>query len=140
MSQIIGGFFDILIGLIFSVYFLASKEKLCAQLKKCVRAILSEERYTSFFIFLKDTDKKFGSFIIGKIVDSLIIGVIAFIVLAIIGMPYYPLVSVIVCVTNVIPFIGPFIGAIPCAFIILTESPVYCLIFVIFILLLQQLD
>ncbi len=140
MSQIIDGFFDILIGLIFSVYFLASKEKLCAQLKKCVRAILSEERYTSFFIFLKDTDKKFGSFIIGKIVDSLIIGVIAFIVLAIIGMPYYPLVSVIVCVTNVIPFIGPFIGAIPCAFIILTESPVYCLIFVLFIFLLQQLD
>ncbi len=140
MSQIIGGFFDIIIGLIFSVYFLASKEKLCAQLKKCVRALLSDEHYTSFFVFLKDTDKKFGSFIIGKIVDSLIIGVIAFIVLAIIGMPYYPLVSVIVCVTNVIPFIGPFIGAIPCAFIILTDSPVYCLIFIIFIFLLQQLD
>ena len=140
MSQIIGGFFDIIIGLIFSVYFLASKEKLCAQLKKCVRAILSDKQYTSFFVFLKDTDKKFGSFIIGKIVDSLIIGVIAFVVLAIIGMPYYPLVSVIVCVTNVIPFIGPFIGAIPCAFIILIESPVYCLIFVIFIILLQQLD
>ena len=140
ISQIIGGFFDILIGLIFSVYFLASKEKLCAQIKKCIRALLSEEKYNSFFVFLKDTDKKFGSFIIGKIVDSLIIGVIAFIVLAIIGMPYYPLVSVIVCVTNVIPFIGPFIGAIPCAFIILTESPVYCLIFVVFIFLLQQLD
>ena len=139
MSQIIGGFFDIIIGLIFSVYFLASKERLCAQLKKCVRAILSDKHYTSFFVFLKDTDKKFGSFIIGKIVDSLIIGVIAFVVLAIIGMPYYPLVSVIVCVTNVIPFIGPFIGAIPCAFIILIESPVYCLIFVIFIILLQQL-
>ncbi len=140
ISQIVGGFFDVLIGLIFSAYFLASKEKLCAQLKKCIRALLSDKNYSSFFVFLKDTDKKFGSFIIGKIVDSLIIGVIAFIVLAIIGMPYYPLVSVIVCVTNVIPFIGPFIGAIPCAFIILTESPVYCLIFVVFIFLLQQLD
>ncbi len=140
ISQIVGGFFDILIGFIFSVYFLASKERLCAQLKKCIRALLSDKNYNSFFVFLKDTDKKFGSFIIGKIVDSLIIGVITFVVLAIIGMPYYPLVSVIVCVTNIIPFIGPFIGAIPCAFIILIESPIYCLIFVIFIIVLQQLD
>lgn len=140
MSQIIDGIFDIIIGLIFSVYFLASKEKLCAQLKKCVRALLSDKQYKSFFVFLKDTDKKFGGFMVGKLLDSLIIGVITFVVLAIIGMPYYPLVSAIICVTNVIPFIGPFIGAIPCAFIILIESPVYCLIFVVFIILLQQLD
>ena len=134
------GFKNILIGLIFSAYFLASKEKLLAQIRKILRSILPDKLYFSFYEFAHDADKKFGSFIIGKIVDSLIIGLITFIVLAIIGMPFYPLISVIVCITNVIPFIGPFIGAIPCAFIVLTVSPWYCLIFIIFIIILQQID
>ena len=133
-------FKNIFIGLIFSVYFLGAKEKLCAQIKKIIRCFLSEKSYKSFFEFLEDTDKMFGSFIVGKIVDSLIIGFITFVVLGIIGMPYYPLISVIVCITNVIPFIGPFIGAVPCAFIVLMVSPVYCAIFIVFIFVLQQID
>ena len=140
VSTFFVGFKNVLIGLIFSIYFLASKERLASQFRKIVRSILSDRSYVSFYDFLEDTDKKFGSFIIGKIIDSLIIGFISFVVLAIIDMPYYPLISVIICITNVIPFIGPFIGAIPCAFIVLTVSPWYCLVFVIFIIILQQID
>lgn len=134
------GFKNVIIGTIFSIYFLASKEKLSAQLRKVFRSLLGEKAYYTFFEFLSDTDKKFGSFIVGKIIDSLIIGFITLVFLGIIGMPYYPLISVIICITNLIPFIGPFIGAIPCAFIVLTVSPLYCLIFVIFIIVLQQID
>ncbi|MBQ7822509.1 MAG: AI-2E family transporter [Clostridia bacterium] len=140
VSDFFVGFKNVLIGMIFSIYFLAAKEKLAAQIRKIIRSLLSEKAYRAFYEFLDDTDKKFGSFIIGKIIDSLIIGFITLVVLGIIGMPYYPLISVIVCITNVIPFIGPFIGAVPCAFIVLTVSPWYCLVFVIFIIILQQID
>ncbi len=140
ISDVFVVFKNIFIGVIFSVYFLSTKEKLGAQIRKLLRSILSRKAFNSFYEFLGDTDKKFGSFIVGKIVDSLIIGFITFACLGIIGMPYYPLISVIVCITNVIPYIGPFIGAIPCAFIVLMVSPWYCLIFVIFIIVLQQID
>lgn len=84
--------------------------------------------------------KTFGGFISGKIVDSVIIGILCYIITAIIGTPYGLLVSVIVGVTNVIPFFGPYLGAIPSAFIILMVNPLQCLYFLIFILLLQQFD
>ena len=84
--------------------------------------------------------KVFGGFIIGKIVDSIIIGILCFLGLSVMNMPYTLLVSVIVGVTNVIPFFGPFIGAIPSALLILLVSPIQCLYFLIFILVLQQFD
>lgn len=89
---------------------------------------------------LRHSDKIFGGFISGKILDSLIIGILCFICLSILKMPYTILVSVVVGVTNVIPFFGPFIGAIPSAFLILVVNPQQCLIFLIFILILQQVD
>ena len=82
----------------------------------------------------------FGGFIIGKIIDSLIIGVICFIGLSILNMPYTMLVSVIVGVTNVIPFFGPYIGAIPSAILILLADPLKGLYFIIFVIALQQFD
>ena len=82
----------------------------------------------------------FGGFIIGKLLDSLIIGILCFILLTIMKMPYVLLVSVIVGVTNISPFFGPFIGAIPSAFLILLVSPRQCLYFIGLILLLQQFD
>lgn len=85
-------------------------------------------------------DYIFSGFVRGKLLDSLIIGILCFIGCSILKMPYTPLVSVIVGVTNVIPFFGPFLGAIPCALLILLVSPLKCLYFVIFIFLLQQLD
>ena len=82
----------------------------------------------------------FSGFISGKLLDSLIVGIICFVCLTILQMPYALLVSVIVGVTNIIPMFGPFIGAIPSAFLVLLVSPTKCLIFLIFIIILQQLD
>ena len=132
--------FDILIGLIVMVYLLNMKEKLLAQAKmiiygvfplKIANKVIEEGRYVH---------QVFGGFIIGKLLDSLIIGLVCFVLLGFANMPYVLLVSVIVGVTNVIPFFGPFIGAIPSAFLILLSDPMKCLYFLIFILLLQQFD
>ena len=132
--------FDILIGLIVRVYLLNMKEKLLAQAKmiiygvfplKIANKVIEEGRYVH---------QVFGGFIIGKLLDSLIIGLICFVLLGFANMPYVLLVSVIVGVTNVIPFFGPFIGAIPSAFLILLSDPMKCLYFLIFVLLLQQFD
>ena len=132
--------FDILIGLIVMVYLLNMKEKLLAQAKmiiyglfplKIANKVIEEGRYVH---------QVFGGFIIGKLLDSLIIGLICFVLLGFANMPYVLLVSVIIGVTNVIPFFGPFIGAIPSAFLILLSDPMKCLYFLIFILLLQQFD
>ena len=132
--------FDILVGLIVMVYLLNMKEKLLAQAKmiiygvfplKIANKVIEEGRYVH---------QVFGGFIIGKLLDSLIIGLICFVLLGFANMPYVLLVSVIVGVTNVIPFFGPFIGAIPSAFLILLSDPMKCLYFLIFVLLVQQFD
>ncbi len=131
---------NILIGLIVMVYLLNMKEKLLTQLKmivygifpvKVANKLLSEGRYVH---------QVFGGFIIGKLVDSLIIGILCFILLNFMRMPYVLLISVIIGVTNVIPFFGPFIGAIPSAFFILLVNPTKCFWFIGFIFLLQQFD
>ena len=138
--KILGALKNILLGTILAIYFLASKEKLCAQLKKILASFTSRRTYLNVIRLLRFTDKTFGGFLIGKIIDSIIIGVLTCVVLAIFKIPYYPLISVIVGVTNVIPFFGPFIGAIPSAFIIFIVSPMKALVFVILILFIQQLD
>ena len=139
-SGVVLAVFDILIGLIVMVYLLNMKEKLLAQAKmiiygvfplKIANKVIEEGRYVH---------QVFGGFIIGKLLDSLIIGLICFVLLGFANMPYVLLVSVIVGVTNVIPFFGPFIGAIPSAFLILLSDPMKCLYFLIFVLLLQQFD
>lgn len=129
-----------LLGLVLSIYFLLAKEQLLAQTKKVLRTMLSPERYELLLADAKIVDENFGGFFFGKIFDSLIIGVLCFISMAIIGIPYYPLVSLIVGVTNIIPFFGPIIGAIPSAFIIFIASPIDAVWFIILILVIQQLD
>lgn len=131
---------DLIIGIVISVYFLYSKETLSARLKKLTYAILPKRGGDLVFEYAKLTNKTFGGFIIGKILDSAIIGVLAFIFLAILRIPHYQLVSVIIGITNVIPFFGPFIGAIPSAFIIFIADPKKTIIFIIFIIILQQID
>lgn len=128
------------IGIIVSIYFLFSKEKLCAQVKKTCYAFFNRKRAARMVRVTRKTKKTFEGFIIGKIIDSIIIGVLTFFVLMIFKMPYYPLVAVIVGVTNVIPFFGPFIGAIPSAFIIFIADPVKSFWFLVIILGIQQLD
>ena len=129
-----------LIGLIVMVYLLNIKELLAGQGKKIIYSLFPVKIANDIVSEIRFVHKVFGGFIIGKLVDSLIIGILCFLCLSFMDMPYYLLISVIVGVTNVIPFFGPFIGAIPSAFLVLLVSPMRCLYFLIFILLLQQFD
>ena len=137
---VVSVFFNILVGIIVSVYVLKDKEKFVAQFKKLFYSTMSYKKANNTIAFWRLTHDKFGNFITGKIFDSLIIGVICFIILIIANIPYAALISVIVGVTNVIPFFGPFIGAIPSAFLVLLVDPLKCITFVIIIILLQQFD
>jgi len=128
------------LGLIICVYFLNGKEIFAAQSKKGVFASCTKERAEFIIHEAKFINRTFSGFINGKIIDSIIVGIICFISLTIMDMPYTLLISVIIGVTNIIPFFGPFIGAIPSAIIILLESPIQCLYFVIFIQILQLID
>ena len=132
--------FDIAVGVIVSVYVLNSKEKFTGQCKKITYALLSRERANLMLQITRKSHKIFGGFVIGKIIDSIIIGILCFIGLSILDIPYTLLVSVIVGVTNVVPFFGPYIAAIPSAILILLSEPIKGIYFVIFILVLQQFD
>lgn len=132
--------YNLLIGFIVSVYILAIKESLGGGARKLCYAFLGEERAAWFLRGAKRTDGIFSGFVRGKLLDSLIIGIICFFCTSWLEFPYAPLVSLVVGVTNVIPFFGPFLGAIPSAFLILLDSPIKCLYFVIFIFILQQFD
>lgn len=138
--SIVNEVMNILIGIIVSVYVLFSKEKFSAQAKKAVYAVLEPPHANLTLHIVMKSNEIFGGFMIGKVIDSMIIGVLCYIGNAILQMPYALLVSVIVGVTNVIPFFGPYIGAIPCIILIGLADPLHGLYFAIFILLLQQLD
>lgn len=136
----LGEIFDFLVGLIVSVYVMYSREVFSRQAKKIVYALFPAKRANLILHLGNKTNEIFIGFILGKIIDSIIIGILCFICLSIMKMPYTLLVSVIVGVTNVIPFFGPFIGAVPCAILILLNDPMMGLYFIIFVLLLQQFD
>ncbi|MDD3402743.1 MAG: AI-2E family transporter [Hespellia sp.] len=138
--NVVSSVFDILIGLIISIYVLFSKEKFSSQCKKIVYALLKPTHANMVLHITQKSNEIFGGFISGKILDSAIIGVLCFAVLSLLHMPYTLLVSVIVGVTNVIPFFGPYIGAVPSALLILLEDPKMGVYFIIFILILQQID
>ena len=131
---------NILIGLIVMVYLLNLKKTLKLQFRKLLFAIFSKEKAKSIIEELQYVHKMFGGFILGKIIDSVIIGILTFFILSIMKMPYTLLVSVIIGVTNVVPFFGPFVGAIPCIILIMLSSPLQALYFAIAILAIQQLD
>ena len=131
---------NILIGLIVMVYLLNIKDTLTAQVKKIVYAILPVRAANGTVEEFRYIHKVFSGFIIGKLIDSLIIGVLCFILMNLFKLPFALLISVIVGVTNVIPFFGPFIGAIPSAVLVFLISPRQCLYFVGLVLVLQQFD
>lgn len=131
---------NLIIGLIISIYLLASKERFVSQGKKLLYAFWDTRQANVIMEDFRLIDSTFGGFISGKILDSAIIGVLCFVVVSIMKMPYPMLISVIVGVTNIIPFFGPFIGAVPCALLILMVNPMQCLYFIIFIWILQQFD
>ena len=131
---------NVMIGVMACVYMLNSKERFQGQFKKVILATLPKEKAEAVFDFAKFTNRTFGGFINGKIIDSIIIGIICFILMEIFGFPYPILISAIIGITNVIPFFGPFIGAIPSAIIILLVSPIHALYFLVLIFVLQQVD
>lgn len=131
---------NLLIGVIVMVYLLNIKDTLSAQGKKMIYGLFPLHVANEIIKKLRFVHSVFGGFIIGKLVDSLIIGVITFIWLSILKMPYTLLISVIIGVTNIIPFFGPFIGAIPSAILLLLVSPKQCVWFLISILVIQQFD
>ncbi len=139
-SGIASGFINVILGICFSIYFLASKEKLIAQLKKLLRSVTSTRMYNSILELCNFTDRTFGGFITGEILDSLIVGILCFAVCAIFNMPYSVLVGSIVGITNIIPVAGPFIGAIPSFLIIFIVDPIKALWFAVIILVIQQMD
>ncbi|MCM1307898.1 MAG: AI-2E family transporter [Butyrivibrio sp.] len=131
---------NLLIGGISCLYILAQRKKLAAQGKLIVYSIFKEKWADKIMDEMKFIDKMFSGFINGKLVDSIIIGILTFIVTSIFKIPYALLISVVVGVTNIIPFFGPFIGGIPSAFIVLMVSPLKCLYFIIIIIAIQQFD
>lgn len=131
---------DLLVGIIASVYLLATKERCAANARRLVCGLFSRTNAGWVLRTVKKVDEIFSGFVRGKLLDSLIIGILCFICCSIFGFPYTPLVSVIVGVTNVIPFFGPFLGAIPSIFLILLVSPIQAVYFALFVLALQQLD
>ncbi len=132
--------YNLLIGLFVAVYLLASRKRFARQSVLIVRSVLSPKWAQLVLDEVAFVDRMFGGFIDGKIVDSAIIGVLCYIGCLIFQFPNALLISAFVGVTNVIPFFGPFIGAIPSIFLILIEDPMKAVWFALFVLLLQQLD
>ncbi len=140
-------FKDFLVGVVVSIYLLALKERFAKNTKRLIYSLVydpdsdrGERIYRTVMAAMHKVDEIFSGFVRGKLIDSIIIGVLCFIGTAILAIPYAPLISVVVGATNIIPFFGPFLGAIPSALLILLVSPVKCLYFIIFVLVLQQLD
>jgi len=140
VMSLVGGLLDLLIGVCASIYILSSRDTFLAQAKKLTLALFEDKTANHLLDLGRRVHKVFSGFIIGKIVDSMIIGVLCYIGVLVLKMPFPALIATVIGVTNVIPFFGPFIGAIPCALLILLVDPLKCLYFVIFIFALQQLD
>ena len=132
--------YNLIIGIIVSIYLLGDKEGYLAAVKRLSYTVFSVEMADRLRAGLLFVDRTLMGFLNGKLLDSLIIGIICYIVCALLKMPYSLLVSVIVGVTNIIPFFGPFIGMVPSALIILMVDPTKALIFIVFIIILQQID
>ena len=132
--------FNFFIGIVVSVYTLMSKEKFKAQIKKLLYGIFDPNWANVFVRIGRKTDDVFYGFIIGKIIDSIIIGVICYISMLIMQMPYAVLCSVIIGITNIIPVFGPYIGAVPTVIIIFVNNPMQGIYFLLFVLILQQID
>lgn len=131
---------NIILGIVISFYFLYSKEKCCAQLVKVAKAFVSEETYQKRISELGVINRAFNGFIVGKLIDSMIIGLISLVVLGIFGYPYVALLSFIIFITNIIPVFGPFIGGIIGGIILLLVAPEYLIGFVIYVVVIQQVD
>ena len=131
---------DLLVGFIVSIYLMATKEHCAAQARKILYSLFPRKVVYWILRGSRKAHRIFSGFVQGKLLDSLIIGILCLIGCSILDFPYVPLISVFVGVTNIIPFFGPFLGAIPSTFLILLVSPIQAVYFLIFVFALQQLD
>lgn len=140
VSKVIGGIFDVILGFVFSIYILASKERLGRQFRSVLYSIIKKEKADSFLSVLSISNTSFSRFVAGQCIEAVIIGVLCALGMVIFRMPYVPVISCIIAVTALIPVFGAFIGTAIGAFMILLDSPVKALWFVIFIIILQQIE
>lgn len=138
--SLISGFLNVLIALIVSIYMLIDKKQLLNNAKRFIYAFLGEQKGDRFLDNASTCNRIFSNFIIGKLIDSLIIGILCFILMSLLKLPYTVILSVIVGVTNMIPYFGPFIGAIPGIVLLLFVDLKFALIFTVMIIALQQFD
>ena len=131
---------NVFIGMLVMIYLLNYKEKLFAICRKGIAAMCGQKKQEALYEFSDIVNETFIGFIVGRVIDSFIIGVLNFIIMILIGMPFAPMISVIVGVTNIIPFFGPFIGAVPSVLILMLEDPIQALWFIVIVLAIQQLD
>lgn len=139
-SNILTGLKNVVIGFLLSIYFVISKDRLYAQATRILAALFSKTRSNAIMDWFRYADKTLGGFIVGKLIDATIVIVLCSITFSIAGIPYSILVSVFIGICNIIPFFGPFIGAIPSGFIVFIAEPEKLLLFVILILVIQQID
>lgn len=137
---VVGFVFDLFIGIMTAIFALGEKEKFIAQSKKVVFALFRPEMANNILDVARHCHKVFGGFLIGKIIDSIIIGIICYVCMLWMKMPYPLLIGIFIGLTNIVPIFGPFIGAIPSVILILLVSPIKAVYFAIFILILQQID
>ncbi len=133
-------FLQFLLGLFISFFVLMHKEKLIASTKKLLASILRPRAFNRVMSITRMTDRTFGRYFIGSIFDAMVVGVLSFIVFTVFRMPYAPLLSVILAITNIIPYFGPIIGTVPCAILVLTESAGMAFWMVVMVLIIQQVD
>ena len=139
-SSIVNFVYKLLVGLITAFYIMMDKDHIAAQIKKIGYSLMRRDHIESLICWTRRANRIFSGFISGKLVDSLIIGIICYLGMLIFRMEYALLISCIIAVTNIIPFFGPFIGWAPCALILLLVNPMSALWFSLFVLFLQQLD
>ncbi|MDD4187676.1 MAG: AI-2E family transporter [Bacilli bacterium] len=132
--------FNMVMGFIISIYFLYDKEKFKAQIKKVLYSLFNIKFVNNIIDNARHTDKVFGNFIIGKLLATIVFCVLSFIFLSLFGFPYALLISVIIAITNIIPYFGPYIGGVPSAFLVLLHTPEKFWPFIIFLVVIQQID
>ncbi|MEG0614608.1 MAG: AI-2E family transporter [Oscillospiraceae bacterium] len=139
-ANIISSIVDVFVGLVFSIYILGGKKKLKSQVSRMFHAIFSDKMFNRILRYYKLTSNTFSHFINGQLTEACILGILCFIGMSIFGFEYSVLISFIIGITNVIPIFGPILGTIPCALILLFVHPINAVWFVIFIIILQQIE
>ncbi|MBQ1815702.1 MAG: AI-2E family transporter, partial [Ruminococcus sp.] len=134
------GLYNFVMAIVISIYFLSAKEQLCREMKRLAVAFIPIKYLPKVYEIVDITDTKCGRFLVGDIIDAAFIGFLVFITMSIFNLPYAALIGVIIGVTNIIPFFGPFIGGIPSAFILFLINPGDMIVFVIILVVIQQLD